>query len=409
MQILPLNSFAQWVIFLLGFATFLPSGITYVVLLGWLPVAVYRFKTQATSMDTQWKLLLALLLIWPFTSLLLDTTDDFASRYGHTIRVGLCILLGLSLREQEKGYLLRGLLAGGVFALTVILFHNLVHSLPRWTIWHQMLIVQGNASSQKWIMLALLSATSLTLACYSESSKKRWLFGSLALLSALTVATYSASRNSYVVLLAAGVAAMLFVIRDWKRSAIWSIPVVSLSFALLSLSSAAQYRLNLLVLELNRYMTEGYFMSSVGVRAHMYVTAWNEMWTHWFLGNGLGSWKAIWLSASTAYPKMAMLHNPHNDFLLWGVELGLVGMATLVLIIMKMTRDAWHYNTPTSAVGWIMAWGLAITALFNAPFRDGALGMSMIILGVALSSRSTYLQKRTPLNALPGDQSRQVK
>jgi len=390
MPTLHLNSFMQWVIFLLGFATFLPSGITYVILLGWLPVAVYRIKTQATSMDAQWKLLLALLLIWPFTSLLLATTDDFAARYGHTIRVGMCILLGLSLREQEKGYLLKGLLVGGVFALSVILFHNLVHSLPQWTIWHQMLNVKGNASSQKWIMLALLAFTSLTLACYSKTPKERWLFGSLAFLCAITVATFSISRNSYVVLLVGGVAAMVFIIRDWKKSALWSIPVFSLSIALLSLSSAAQNRINLLELELNRYMTEGYFMSSVGVRAHMYLTAWNEMWEHWFLGNGLGSWKAIWLSASSAYPKMATLHNPHNDFLLWGAELGLVGFATLVLILMKMTRDAWQYNTPTSAVGWIMAWGLGTTALFNAPFRDGALGMSMIILGVALSSRSTY-------------------
>jgi hypothetical protein len=39
-----------------------------------------------------------------------------------------------------------------------------------------------------------------------------------------------------------------------------------------------------------------------------------------------------------------------------------------------------------AGIGWLASCSLAITAMVNAPFRDAAMGLSLLILAAALSS-----------------------
>ena len=132
-------------------------------------------------------------------------------------------------------------------------------------------------------------------------------------------------------------------------------------------------------------MKSGDYNSSVGVRAHMYITAWNTMLENWVFGSGLGSWEKIWLEASIEHPNVSGLNNPHNDFLLFGMESGVVGLLTIFLFFINIFLASWRNNNNMAGLGWVIGWGLVVTALVNAPFRDGALGMMLIIFAVAFS------------------------
>jgi O-antigen ligase len=379
------HSFLVWVVFFLGFSTFLPVGSAYLSLIVLLPILLLRFKLALFNMDKSWLLMIALILVWPILTLPFNYNENFWSRYEHSFRFALCIIIALSLKYNEKIYLLKGFVLGGVFASSVILIHNVILALPEWNLWHQLLSVKGNASSQKWIMLAMMPAILLVFSL----EKNRKLHKNLILLCAFlifnVVAYYSISRNSHIILVACLLVFVAYFYRYFKYWLFAALSVAMLSIFSIQLFESIGGRFGQLVTELNVYMNSGDFNSSVGVRAHMYMTAWNTMLENWVLGSGLGSWEKLWFEASRAHPNVSGINNPHNDFLLFGMENGIVGLLTILLFFIKIFIASWRNNNNIAGLGWIIGWGLMITALVNAPFRDGALGMMMIIFAVAFS------------------------
>lgn len=379
------RSIPMWIVFCLGFSTFLPVGSTYLSLIVLLPILFFRSKLKLLNLDKSWIVLIALILIWPILTLSVNYNENFWSRYGHNFRFALCIIIALSLKYNEKIYLLRGFVSGGFFASSVILIHNAILVLPEWNLWHQLLSVKGNASSQKWIMLAMLPA--ILLAFSLEQNQK--LHKNIILFSAFlifnVVAYYSISRNSHIILVACLLVFVAYFYRYFKYWLFAALSVAMLSIFSIQLFDSIGSRFGQLVTELNVYMNSGDFNSSVGVRAHMYMTAWNTMLENWVLGSGLGSWEKIWFEASRAHPSVSGVNNPHNDFLLFGMETGIVGLLTVLLFFIKIFIASWRNNNNIAGLGWIIGWGLMVTALVNAPFRDGALGMMMVIFAVAFS------------------------
>ncbi len=379
------HKFLVWVVFFLGFSTFLPVGSTYLSLIVILPILSFRFKLVLLNLDTSWLVLIALILIWPILILPFNYNDNFWGRYGHNFRFALCIIVALSLKYNEKIYLLKGFVLGGVFASSVIFIHNEILTLPKWNLWHQLLSVNGNASSQKWIMLAMMPAILVLI----SSGKTQKIYKNLIIFYAViifnVVAYYSISRNSHIVLMACFLAFIVYFYRHVKYWLFAALSVVMLSVFSIQLFDSIGSRFGQLVIELSEYMSSGSYNSSVGVRAHMYMTAWNTMLENWVFGSGLGSWEKIWFEASREYPNVSGLNNPHNDFLLFGMESGVVGLVTVFLFFINIFLASWRSKNNISGLGWIIGWGLMVTALVNAPFRDGALGIMMIIFSVAFS------------------------
>jgi len=379
-------------VFFLGITTFLPIGLAYLALLTILPLLFFRVKETLFQINKFWIAILLLILIWPFFSSLSNYHDSFWQRYAHSVRIAICILVAILIAYEDRVALFKGFILGGFLAASIIILHNNFAPLPEWNIWHQLLSVKGNSSSQKWIMLATLPGILLLISLNIKNKNFMYFIWLLSFIIFLIVAHYSISRNSHIVLLTS---LMAFASYHFRSPRYWIAGFLIISMiAIVSyyLSNSFNIRFNQMIKEIIVYFNSDNFDSSIGVRAHMYLVAWNTMLEYWLTGSGLGSWEGIWFEASKAYPEMSGINNPHNDFLLFGMETGLLGFLTIVLIFIRLFFISWKNKNLFAGCGWIISWGLLITTLVNAPFRDGALGMLMIILSISLSE----MQQKTP-------------
>jgi hypothetical protein len=210
------QSMLVWLIFLLGFCTFLPVGMTYLTLIVLIPILLMRSKLALLDLDKPWFLMIVLILIWPILTLPFNYNENFWGRYGHSIRFALCILIAINLKYIEKIWLIKGFVFGGVFASTIILIHNLIVVLPEWSLWHQLLSVTGNASSQKWIMLAVMPAIFLLISLGEIEKYQKFVVLLFAVIAFNIVAYFSISRNSHIILIFCLLAAVTYKFRNLK-------------------------------------------------------------------------------------------------------------------------------------------------------------------------------------------------
>lgn len=386
------QSILGWVIFFLGCSTFLPVGLTYLTLILLLPILFFRSSFDLLRLDKSWLLLIALILIWPILTLPFNYNENFLNRYSHSIRFALCIIIAILFKDGEKIALLKGFVFGGIFAAAVIVINNIIE-IPEFILWHNLLSVKGNASSQKWIAMGAMPAIFFIFIFGNINRRIKYITIISAVIVFVVVAYFSISRNSHIVLITCLLVAVIYNMRSIKYWLYALGLMLLLSIFSLFFFGSISNRFEQLVAELHVYISAGNFNSSVGVRAHMYITAWNTMLENWAFGSGLGSWEKIWFEASRAYPEMSGVNNPHNDFLLFGMESGIVGLATIFLFFIKIFFASWRNNNNVAASGWVIGWALMVTALVNAPFRDGVLGMMLVVLAVALSeNQSRYVE-----------------
>jgi O-antigen ligase len=333
---------------------------------------------------------LGLFLAWPLLSAWINgPLPDMWARWLHVFRAGLFIVFALSLPSRLKPSLWLGLLAGAAYMTAVVLVHQWIHPLPYWNIWKDLLEVRGNSSSQRWIVLAATAGCLLWLALSEEFSRQaRWaaLAGWLAL--SLVVGAYAASRNAHILLALLPSAVLVYKLGFTLRGLALSAVALGLAAALFAQLPGVEKRIDKAVVGLQKFKDSGNFESSAAVRVKMYLTAWENMAESPVTGTGLGSWQGIWAEASQSQPETSGYNNPHNDFLLWGMETGLPGALTLLAVLALILRGAYQQRSFEGGIGWVFGWALLATCTINAPFRDATLGMALIVFAVAFSTHT---------------------
>ena len=101
----------------------------------------------------------------------------------------------------------------------------------------------------------------------------------------------------------------------------------------------------------------------------------------------------VWAQLGPSQPpelhaQFSEINNPHNDFLLTGMEIGIPGMMLMVWLLGAFFWSGWCTRSTLGGVTVIFAASIAGTALVNAPLRDAALGMTLLwLLGVSMALR----------------------
>jgi len=378
----------------LGFITFLPVGLAYLGLLCLLLALLldrpqWRLRWQQLR---PWLWLLGLPLLWAL--LVLATQgwhEDSATRLFHLVRVALLLGVGLALLARERWLALYGFMAGAVFAATLMLL-NQVWALPDWTLWRALLsVTTGNSSSQKFIMLALAAAAALWLAVQAGlawRARLPWLLA--AALFGSVVAALSISRNAHLLLLFLPCVVIALRYRQWRLRAAGLLMLLAGATALWQFSPTVQPRFEAALQDMRSFAATGSFDGSASVRWRMAQHAWQGMSEQALLGTGLGSWLPSWRTEmADENPAMAEINNPHNDFLLTGME---KGVPALLLLLALLGALGWHSahssrSDALAGVAHLLVWTVFITALVNAPFRDANLGLSMLWLLAAFAAR----------------------
>jgi O-antigen ligase len=102
------------------------------------------------------------------------------------------------------------------------------------------------------------------------------------------------------------------------------------------------------------------------------------IWLAPVTGHGVGSWTVTIkrLEGPSADKVFGTndASNPHQEYLLWGVELGLAGILLLLGVMGAALRDAQCFSRPIKRATVSLLAALAVACLFNSALYDALVG-----------------------------------
>ena len=130
--------------------------------------------------------------------------------------------------------------------------------------------------------------------------------------------------------------------------------------------------------------------TSSGIRLHFWHRAAQSMSENPWLGSGVGSWSNEYNRLEKQYnPGGTMLgerSNPHQEYLMWGVQLGGVGVLLFLGLLIAVARDSWHADKLAKRAALSVLAALAVSCLFNSSIYDALIGdFFCVALGLMLA------------------------
>ena len=165
------------------------------------------------------------------------------------------------------------------------------------------------------------------------------------------------------------------------------IPFVVLAAVILG-SPMVRDRMMAAVQEFNAYSEASTGPSSFGERLNYWSRSVESISQHPIVGSGVGSWNAEYrrLDQGKSPPELQRVRNPHQEYLLWGVEAGVIGILLLCNILWAVYRDALRMNLSVARATQSVLAATAIACLFNSSLFDATIGdFFCVTLGLMLA------------------------
>lgn len=213
----------------------------------------------------------------------------------------------------------------------------------------------------------------------------------LALLALGNVFIVFVGRTGYLVGMAMVSLVIFWALPRKYRLVSLLVPPLMLLIALFSSDRVAQ-RLSIIQSEVSAYSVNPEFGTSSGVRLTLWTTSVEAILQKPLMGAGAGSWiteyNRIQHLKNPAHQALgARSHgNPHQEYLLWGVQLGAGGMLLLLAFFGAALRDLLRMDGPIARAGQSVLVALAVSCLFNSSLYDAYIGdFFCVSLGVLLA------------------------
>jgi O-antigen ligase len=130
--------------------------------------------------------------------------------------------------------------------------------------------------------------------------------------------------------------------------------------------------------------------TSSGMRLNFWHRAIQSIAENPLKGSGIGSWSSefnrIEREKETQPQNIAPMGNPHQEFLLWGVQLGLPGLALIIFLFASLLKDTVNTEKNAARAARSMIAALAVACLFNSTIYDALIGdFFCVALGLLLA------------------------
>ena len=128
--------------------------------------------------------------------------------------------------------------------------------------------------------------------------------------------------------------------------------------------------------------------TSSGTRLNLWHRSLQAIQEKPLAGHGVGSWRQAYarLEKSEPNPMLSRAFNPHQEYLLWGVHLGLGGIGLLLAFGFAVVRDAAPLRPDIRHATWSLLAILAVVCLFNSTLFDALIGdYFCVLLGLLLA------------------------
>ena len=333
-------------------------------------------------------LVFTLSLLW--TSAPLDSALGAVGKYGKFLLIPALLVLLQTRREA-------------VYALIFFLGGQTLLLLGSWALYFHVPVPWATSSMattayavfssylDQSIMSAVVAAVFWHLRTFAPN---RFLFYATITASVLAlgcVFIVFTGRTGHLVGIAELSLAIFFALPRKYRLASLLVPPLVLAAVFFSFDQVAQ-RFLVVKSELSSHSTEFNPQSSSGVRLNFWKTSVEAIVEKPLIGSGVGSWvteyNRIEQLKNSLHPSLgARSHgNPHQEFLLWGVQLGVGGILLLFAFGAAVLLDLRKMESPIARAGQSVLLALAVSCLFNSSLYDAYIGdFFCVSLGVLLA------------------------
>lgn len=235
------------------------------------------------------------------------------------------------------------------------------------------------------MLMAYASYLLVLQAREAVSNKAKWLFTGLAMLTGGNVLFMVSGRTGYLVLLAlltycawTTLARHLYIHGrsiGWREGAGIGFLALILVFSAYQTSPRLHERMNQVMVGLNQWQTNVHDEASTGARLEFYYNTFAMVKQHPLLGVGTGGFPAAY-AQQVQGKDVTLTRNPHNEYLLVTVQVGVAGFALLLYLFYAQWRHAAELPSTfeqDAARGLVLT--IAITSLLNSPLLDHTEGL----------------------------------
>lgn len=252
------------------------------------------------------------------------------------------------------------------------------------------------------IMLA--SAAALFWHMRHEFVWPTWIASILSITAMANVILLLEGRTGYAVVIAMLSLAVMWAMPKRMRLATLVIaPIIALA-SLYWISGNVQTRVTQVLEESKNFSQEVETKSSSGWRLNAWQRSFQAVQESPWYGHGVGSWaitvKRLEGDKGAQVFGEGNASNPHQEYLLWSVELGVGGALLLVSIMTVMALDARHFKVGIQRTVWSFISAMAVACLFNSALYDDLIGdYFCVVLGLLMAYGLRSSPAVSPLQA----------
>ena len=228
----------------------------------------------------------------------------------------------------------------------------------------------------------------------------------LAFAGLVNVLVLMPGRTGYILAIVAVCLAALFEIPVRLRPAASVVIPLLLGLALFYTLPQFQQRVSQAVHELDSYKANPDVHSSVGARLNMWKLSLRAIAERPWTGYGVGNWtpvaKRLYGAGGDALFGAGNGSNPHQELLLWTVELGIAGALLFLGLLYALLIDTRTLCTPVRRATRSVMIMLLIACMFNSPLYDDLMGdYFCVALGLLLALGLRDNQVKPPAHCRP--------
>jgi O-antigen ligase len=250
------------------------------------------------------------------------------------------------------------------------------------------------------ILLGFSAVAGLLMASYSERTRTRLGWIAAALFAAVPVMFLNQGRTGYLAVLVGLVALLVLRVRLTPLRAVAGLGAIALLFVgLYATSTNFRSRTGDLITEVRT----GQVTSPNGMRISFLFTGLHAVADRPLTGNGTGSFAELHAPAARAIwgagtPMGEVRNQPHSEFLLIAVQLGLPGLALYLALLAAFLRPATRVRSPERDL-LVLLWVVYVfCSLFNSLLWDPTEASWFLMLAGTLYA-ATWRQAATSSQA----------
>ena len=327
-------------------------------------------------------------------------TDAYSSfaKYGKLIVIALLPML---IRSRREGFLA---LTAFVVAQAFLLFSSWMLFLQLPTPW----AVSNTAHTQYAVFSSYLDqgimSGVLAAVCWHLRPllPQRWHQNAAALIAmaaVMNVFFVLEGRSGHMVAIALLSMAIMWALPKKYRLLVIVLPFL-IALGVYAGSVRVHERANLMISEASAYGNDTNRATSTGIRLGFWSHAIRTIEEHPWKGTGAGSWSTEYNQLERArnarHVDIAGNGNPHQEYLLWGVQLGIPGLLLFCTLIAAMFLDSFKLERPFKRASQSVIVAFAVACMFNSSLYDALIGDFFCVLLGLLFAFEAARTRRSP-------------